>query len=276
VKDDKELWRRYRQTKDQTVKEQLIRKYLYLVKYVAGRMAMRLPSHVDVDDLSSAGVMGFLAALEAYDPEREVDFPTYALNRIRGSILDELRGLDWVPRFVRKKARIVERALADLEQQLKRQPTNEEVAAHLGMSLEEYHQTLSEIKGNTLVSLDEGWSDERAEGAPIPAQTPKELNQPDPFIDLALRERRTILAKLIDTLPAQERTVLALYYYDELTMKEIGEVLDISESRVSQVHSGAVLRLRARLKRQRIQAADLDLADDTGHPAGSRSTVGRK
>ena len=276
MKDDKELWRRYRQTKDQTIKEQLIRKYLYLVKYVAGRMALKLPSHVDIDDLSSAGVMGFLAALEAYDPEREVDFPTYALNRIRGSILDELRGLDWVPRFVRKKARIVERALAELEQQFKRQPTNEEVAAHLGMSLEEYHTTLSEIKGNTLVSLDEGWSDERSEGASIPAQTPKELNQPDPFMDLALNERRAILAKLIDMLPPQERTVLALYYYDELTMKEIGEVLDISESRVSQVHSGAVLRLRARLKRQRIQATDLDLADETGHPTGSRSTAGRK
>jgi RNA polymerase sigma factor for flagellar operon FliA len=276
VKDDKELWRRYRQTKDQAIKEQLIRKYLYLVKYVAGRMAMKLPSHVDVDDLSSAGVMGFLAALEAYDPEREVDFPTYALNRIRGSILDELRGLDWVPRFVRKKARIVERALAELEQQLKRQPMNEEVAAHLGMSLEEYYETLSEIKGNTLVSLDEGWNDERSEGASIPAQTPKEMNQPDPFMDLALNERRAILAKLIDTLPPQERTVLALYYYDELTMKEIGEALDISESRVSQVHSGAVLRLRARLKRQRIQATDLDLADDAGHPTGSRSSAGRK
>src|SRR3989304_5510641 len=112
MKDDKELWRTYRRTKDPSVKEQLIRRYLYLVKYVAGRMALKLPSHVDVDDLSGAGVMGFLAALEAYDPEREVDFPTYALNRIRGSILNELRGLDWGPRFVRKKARIVEGAMA--------------------------------------------------------------------------------------------------------------------------------------------------------------------
>ena len=275
MKDDKELWRTYKRTKDQAVKEQLIRKYLYLVKYVAGRMAMKLPSHVDVDDLSGAGAMGFLAALEAYDPEREVDFPTYALNRIRGSILDELRGLDWVPRFVRKKARMVERALGELEQRLKRQPTDEEVAQHLKMSLAEYHQTLNEVRGNTLVSLDEGWSDERSEGGPLPSQTPKELNQPDPFMDLAVKERRTILAKLIDTLPRQERTVLALYYYDELTMKEIGEVLDISESRVSQVHSGAVLRLKARLKRQRIQQGDLALGDDTGHPAMSKPS-GRK
>lgn len=271
MKDDKELWRTYKRTKDESVKEQLIRRYLYLVKYVAGRMALRLPSHVDVDDLSGAGAMGFLAALEAYDPEREVDFPTYALNRIRGSILDELRGLDWVPRFVRKKARMVERAISELEQLLHRHPTDEEMAAHLKISLEEYHETLGEIRGNTLVSLDEGWSDERPDSGPIPSQTPRETNQLDPFMDLAIKERRSILAKLIETLPPQERTVLALYYYDELTMKEIGEVLDISESRVSQVHSGAVLRLRARLKRQRIQVSDLALADQV-----SNSPTGRK
>ncbi len=269
---DRDLWQRYRREKDPAVREELIARYIYLVKYVAGRMAARLPSHVDIGDLTSAGLMGFLTAMDAYDPDREVDFPTYALNRIRGAILDELRGLDWAPRFLRKKARAVERALASLEQMFQRSPNEAEVAAHLQVSVPEYREMLSEVSGATLLSLDEGW-DEGGDGTPRhPVRDPAE---PDPFTHLAVKERRSILGRLIEGLPDQERIVLSLYYYDELTMKEIGRVLDISESRVSQIHAAAVLRLRARLGRNRLEARDLAIegsSSQTGRHAGRRAS----
>ncbi|MBI5627373.1 MAG: FliA/WhiG family RNA polymerase sigma factor, partial [Candidatus Rokubacteria bacterium] len=245
--------------------------YIYLVRYVAGRMAARLPSHVDLGDLTSAGLMGFLTSMDAYDPDREVDFPTYALNRIRGAILDELRGLDWAPRFLRKKARAVERALADLEQTFKRPPTDAEVAAHLQVSVPDYREMLSQVSGATLLSLDEGWNEGGSDGSGASRHTVRDPAEPDPFTHLAVKERRSILGRLIEGLPEQERTVLALYYYDELTMKEIGRALDISESRVSQIHAAAVLRLRARLRRHRLEAQDLAI-EDAGPPTSTRSS----
>lgn len=265
---DRDLWQRYRRDKDPAVREELITRYIYLVKYVAGRMASRLPSHVDLGDLTSAGLMGFLTAMDAYDPDREVDFPTYALNRIRGAILDELRGLDWAPRFLRKKAREVERALASLEQNFQRPPTDAEVAAHLQVSVPDYRGMLSQVSGATLLSLDEGWNEGGSDGASRHAV--QDSAEPDPFTQLARKERRAILGKLIEGLPDQEKTVLALYYYEELTMKEIGRVLDISESRVSQIHAASVLRLRARLRRHRLEAGDMDV-ENAGPPMASRS-----
>lgn len=264
---DRDLWQRYKRNKDPALREELLTRYIYLVKYVAGRMASRLPSHVDLGDLTSAGLMGFLTSMDAYDPDREVDFPTYALNRIRGAILDELRGLDWAPRFLRKKARDVERALASLEQIFQRPPTEAEVAAHLQVSVSDYRGMLSEVSGATLLSLDEGWNEGGDGASRHPVQDPTE---PDPFTQLARKERRAILGKLIGGLPDQEKAVLALYYYDELTMKEIGRVLGISESRVSQIHAAAVLRLRARLRRHRLEAHDMDV-EDVGSPASARS-----
>ena len=263
--DIKALWKHYRATKDPAAKEALVRKYIYLVRYVAGRLALRLPAHLEMDDLTSSGIMGFLAAVEAFDPDREVDFPTYALARIRGAILDELRSLDWVPRFVRKKTRLLEKAFADLEQGLNRPPTDEEMARHLKVELREYHQLLQDTNLHSVISMDDGWEDGGKEEGHLPQQFLRDQKEPDPLTVLAVDERKRILGRIINSLAEQERRVLSLYYYEELTMKEIGQVLGISESRVSQVHASALLRVRARLRRWRIDPSDL-VAERPAHP----------
>jgi RNA polymerase sigma factor for flagellar operon FliA len=260
------LWRRYRKTGDPAVRDQIVGRYIHIVRYVAGRLAMRLPPHLPLQDLESAGVMGFLGALESFDPEQEVDFATYAQPRIRGAILDELRGQDVLPRSTRQKAKEIERALLALEQQLHRPPGEEEIAAYLGLSLEDYQQLLGRVSGGIFVSLDDTRENGSEEGNPL-HQLLREQGTADPMQSLAYKELRDLLGKIIDDLPPQERSVLALYYYEELTMKEIGAVLGISESRVSQVHTAAVLRIRTRLRRLRLGRGDLEA--DEGFPAGT-------
>ncbi len=256
------LWRKFRATRDPDVRDALIHHHIGLVRTVAGRLALRLPPHVCLADLEAAGVPGFLMAIETYDPEKDVDFAAYAQARIRGAILDELRELDPLPRSLRERARRIERATGILQQQLLRAPSDDEVADFLGMDLSTFHQTLHDLRGGLHVSLDAGGpggdGDGDGEGShpPVP-----EGRTPGPWQALALKERREILAAVLDELPERERIVLSLYYAEELTMKEIGAVLEVSESRVSQIHSAALLRIRARLRRRHLGREDLDLGE---------------
>ena len=255
------LWRRFRSSRDPDLRDALIRETIGLVRKVAGRLALRLPPHVELDDLESAGIPGLLAAVESYDPDTNVEFAAYAQVRIRGAILDELRSLDILPRSLREKARHIERAARLLEQRLRRTPEDHEVAAYLDMDLDVYHRVLYELRGGLQVSLDVGWAsggDEDEEGGGPPAIA--EAGAPDPWHAMALKERQALLGEMIDQMPTNERTVLSLYYYDELTMKEIAAVLEVSESRVSQIHSAALRRIRNRLRQRRLDAKDLAVA----------------
>ncbi len=252
------LWRRFRTTRDPELRDRLIRETVGLVRKVAGRLALRLPPHVELDDLESAGIPGLLAAVEAYDPDKDVDFATYAQVRIRGAILDELRLLDPLPRSLRDKARQIERTSARLEQELLRAATDQEIAGALGMALETYHRVLYELRGGLHLSLDStSGGDDVEDGGDAPPITDE--RGADPWQAMALKERKALLGSIIDGLPGNERTVLSLYYYEELTMKEIAAVLEVSESRVSQIHSAALLRIRGRLRQRRLQSEDLSV-----------------
>jgi len=252
---DEDLWRTYRQTRDSGLRDQLVEKHLVLVKYSAVRIARRLPHHLGLDDLYSAGLFGFLAAIEDFDVDRGVEFAAYATRRIRGAIFDELRRLDWVPRAVRRKVREAERAMDVLGTRLGRQPTDEEIAIELGITIEEYHRTLSD--GMAVLSLDAA---PPGEDSVAPLDTLEDSRSPNPLLATATKERRQILSRLIETLPEKQRQVLALYYAEELTMREVGDVLGVTESRVSQLHSSAILRLRAALRRHRVRPDDLVVA----------------
>ena len=252
----KATWQRFRATHDPELRERLIRANMGLVRRVAGRLAMRLPPHLEIDELESTGFPGLLAAVESYDPETNVEFAAFATARIRGAILDELRSMDPLPRSLREKAREIERTIARLEQRLMRTPSDEEVSEALGVSLDTYHRRLTDLRAGLHVSLDARWAEgESGEELGVGDQW-----TPDPWQSLALKERRALLGRIIDDLPQSERTVLSLYYFDELTMKEIGQVLEVSESRVSQIHSAALVRIRTRLRQRRVAAADLELA----------------
>lgn len=228
-------------------RNQMIVEHLPLVKYIAARIAGRLPSHVEVDDLVNAGILGLIDAIDKYDPTRKIKFKTYAEFRIRGAIIDELRALDWVPRSTRQKASRLERAYAEVEQRLGRAASDVEVAEHLGIPVEDLTQMLCEARGVAIISVDElrGEGDESFERNLLEYLADPETVQPD--VRLNLDQVYQIVADAIEVLPEKERLVISLYYYDELTMKEIGEIMDITESRVSQIHTKAVIRPRSKL-----------------------------
>lgn len=242
-----ELWRAFKATGDQEAREQLILRYASLVKYVAGRIAVGLPRSVDFDDLLSYGVFGLIDAVEKFDPRREVKFETYAIARIRGAILDGLRSTDWIPRSVRQKARELEETVAALEARLGRAASDAEVAGALHLSMDEYHQLLSDIQATTILSLEEAWSQQGEEDGLRVRETVADPSSEDPEERLANREMLDELVQALDLLPERERLVISLYYYEGLTLKEIGKVLGVSESRISQIHTKAVIRLRAHL-----------------------------
>ncbi len=230
-------------------REYLITECLPLVKFVAHRISSRLPSHVEMDDLIHSGILGLMDAVRKFEPDRNVKFKTYAEQRIRGAILDGLRDLDWVPRSLRRKKKDIEAAYHLLEQQHGRAATDEEVAAHLGLALEDLHHSLDELKGVTLGAfVDAG---ENGEGENLISFVPDPDGE-NPHILLQAREVRLLLKSAVERLPTKERFVVQLYYFEELTMKEIGTLLNITESRVSQLHTKSMLRLRGKLKERRI------------------------
>jgi RNA polymerase sigma factor for flagellar operon FliA len=245
----KDLWRRYKTSGDERARERLVVAYSPLVKYVAGRMGSGLPAHVDEADLISYGLGGLITAIERFDISREIKFETYAITRIRGSIIDELRTLDWVPRSVRAKAREIERANMKLEARLQRAPTDEEMASELSVSVEEFHEALLQISNSTIVALDELWNVSDSTGDSVSLlDTLPDRGAPDPQALVDQSELRDRIADAIAALPEREKLVVALYYYENLTLREIGEVLGVTESRVSQLHTKAVLRLRSKLQ----------------------------
>lgn len=245
----KELWYRYKNDGDQRARDHLILAYAPLVKYVAGRMANGLPSHIEEADLISYGLLGLIGALDRFDPAREIKFETYAVSRIKGSIIDELRSLDWVPRSVRSKAREIEKACALLENRLQRAPTDAEIASELRMTINEFQHALTQISNTSIVALDELWAISGSDGDSASLiDTLEDPKSKDPSRMLDLSEMKARLADAIDALPKREKIVIALYYYENLTLREIGEVLGVTESRVSQLHTKAVLRLKGRLR----------------------------
>jgi len=242
------LWQDYRRNRDQALRDRLILTYAPLVKFVAGRLGATLPAHVDEQDLVSYGLLGLIGAIERFDPDREIKFETYAISRIKGAIIDELRSLDWVPRSVRTRAREIERAIAELERRLHRAPTDEEIAAKVGITTDELENSLSEISRSSMAALDELWSPSGGGGDQIALiDTIEDADAPDPEFSLEQTEMREALGEAIARLPEREKLVVTLYYYEELTLREIGEVIGVTESRVSQLHTKAVLRLKARL-----------------------------
>lgn len=229
-------------------RDQLILTYTPLIKFIATRMASRLPPQVSLDDLISCGTIGLIDAINKFDPSKNVQFKTYAEFRIKGAMLDELRALDWAPRSIRRKITNLDEAYADLEKQLGRPATDEEVAKSLKMGLDEFHKLLDETKAVSFMDIE------------LLRQRPNDVydsdqddffvqDDSDPFREISLAQLRELIARCIDELPEKEKITVSLYYQEELTMKEIGVVLGYTESRISQMHSKAMYRLRSKLKK---------------------------
>ena len=246
------LWEEFKRSGDQQLRERLILHYSPLVKYVAGRVGVGLPPNIEQADLVSYGIFGLIDAIEKFDLSRAIKFETYAISRIKGAIIDELRALDWIPRSIRSKAREVERAYTALEGRLHRTPSEAEVAAELNISLTELHQIFGRVSYVNVVALDEllSVSGDRGEKVSL-VDTLEDSKAEDPVRSLETQETKHLLAKAINQLPEREKIVVTLYYYEGLTLAEIGQVLGVTESRICQMHTKAVLQLRAKLADQR-------------------------
>jgi RNA polymerase sigma factor for flagellar operon FliA len=229
-------------------RDQLIIQYTPWVRFMALRMAAKLPSHVQAEDLISAGIIGLIDALDKFNPAREVQFKTYAQIRIQGAMKDELRALDWASRSMRQKVKRLEHAYATLEQELGRPPSSEEVANSLGIEMDEFEEMLDDVKGTSLVSLEELGQGPASEDKSSLLEALLTRQDQDPLEMLNLQDLKKALTVAIGELPEKERLVLSLYYFEELTMKEVGKVLNLTESRISQLHTQIVLRLRGKLK----------------------------
>jgi RNA polymerase sigma factor for flagellar operon FliA len=243
------LLRKYKEEPNKITPEQkdkLIMEYAPLIKFIAQKIAVRLPSHIELDDLISSGVIGLMDAIEKYDPERDNKFKTYAEFRIRGAILDELRSQDWVPRSVRDKAKLLDRTLVQLEAELGRAPQDEEVAERLNVTVEEYYDLINQVRPVSVLSIDETSTFSSVDKVSI-LNLLESCKLNNPFIQLKLKSVKQIVTKAIEELPERQRLVLSLYYYEDLNLKEIGKVLRVTESRVSQLHAQAVVRLRSKL-----------------------------
>ncbi len=242
------LWEKFKLTGDQTTRERLILHYSPLVKYVAGRVGVGLPPNIEQADLVSYGIFGLIDAIEKFDIDRAIKFETYAISRIRGAIIDELRAIDWIPRSVRYKAREVERAYAALEGELHRTPTEPEVAERLGMTLEELHAVFSQVSYVNVVALDELLTVGGEKGDKLSlVDTLEDTKAEDPVQAFESEETKFMLSRAINQLPEREKIVVTLYYYEGLTLAEIGRVLGVTESRICQMHTKAVLQLRGKL-----------------------------
>ncbi|MFO7554763.1 MAG: FliA/WhiG family RNA polymerase sigma factor [Desulfobacterales bacterium] len=224
-------------------REELILKYAPLVKQIAERMAVRLPPNISKDELIGPGVMGLFDAIDKFDSERGIKFRTYASLRIKGAILDELRKMDWISRSVRRNINKIEDAIRILELKLDREPKDDEIAEQLGLDMDSYYKMISRSHGVSLLSLDELMSDDTT------SRLNKQVaDEPSPFDELKIREVKKIISKALAALSEKEQFVMSLYYYNELTLREIANVLNLTESRISQIHSKAIVRLRIKLK----------------------------
>ncbi|MGI5172186.1 RNA polymerase sigma factor WhiG [Treponema sp. OMZ 840] len=246
-KTEEELWVEFKKTKSIQLRDAFIRQYMPLVKYVAGKVAVGMPGNVEFDDLVGFGQFGLLDAINKFDPDKNVKFKTYAVTRIRGAIFDELRQMDWVPRSIRQKSREIEDTIVELESKLGRTATDEEIASAMNMSLADFHHTVLKVSATSILSLNDVWysgedSDRMSIGDSI--ESPSSLN-PDVIVER--EEIKRVITEAINELPEKEKMVLVLYYHEDLTFKEIGQVLQVSESRISQLHASANTRLRAKL-----------------------------
>jgi RNA polymerase sigma factor for flagellar operon FliA len=241
-------WNEYKDTGEMQARDQLILHYSPLVKYVAGRVSVGLPANVEQADLTSYGIFGLIDAIDKYEPDRGIKFETYAISRIRGAIIDELRAIDWVPRSVRSKARDVEKAYAALENKLKRPPSDAEIAEEMDVSISELNAIYSKLSTVSMVALDELMSSdaERGESTTL-GDTLEDKGTVGPMEAFESEEMKSILSGAINRLPEREKIVITLYYYEGLTLAQIGQVLGVTESRVCQMHTKAVLALRGRI-----------------------------
>lgn len=235
-------------TLDAGQREELIIKYSSLIKYLAGKLAMRLPPHIAIDDLISSGTIGLIDAINKFDPTKNIQFKTYAEFRIRGAMLDELRSLDWVPRSVRRKIADIERAYSALQKELGRPADDEEVAAKMGLAIKDFYKLIDNVKGVSLLDMSilrRKTSDNSDDDI---FELIADEHQTDPCTFISFSQMRGVIADAIDELPEKERLVVSLYYYEDLTMREIGEIMGYTESRISQIHTKSVFRLRAYLR----------------------------
>ena len=237
-------------------RKKLIEEYAPLIRFVAKKISIRLPANIDVDDLVSSGVIGLMDAIEKYDPTRDNKFKTYAEFRIRGSILDELRAQDWVPRSVRDKAKILDRATSNLEASLGRPPTDIEISEHLGLTINEFYNLVNQVRPVNVLSIDEASSFSSVDRKSF-------LNllqgESDPFSYLNVKSIKSVIKKIIKELPERQRIVLSLYYYEGFNLKKIGTILGVTESRVSQLHAQAIKRLKVKLQ-QKFKEHELKVA----------------
>lgn len=248
---ERRLWREYQDSRDPCIRDRLVEQYAPLVKYVAGKVAVNLPSSVEYGDLVGYGIFGLFDAIEKFDPEKHVKFKTYAVTRIRGAMYDHLREMDWVPRSVRQKAKEVEQAVMLLEAKLGRPASDAEIASSMNLCESEFSHLMSKISSTAILSLNDIWStgadnERMCIGESI--ESPRVLN-PDATIEK--EEIRRVIKQAITELPEKEKKVLVLYYYENLTLREIGQILEVTESRISQLHTKAIIRLRAKLTSRR-------------------------
>lgn len=244
-----EMWDLFNNNKDEFARQKLVESYVRLVNYVAGKMAIGLPHYVDSDDLVSAGLLGLIQAVDNFDPSREIKFETYAIPRIRGSILDELRTQDWFPRSLRRKARTLEQTYASLETKLGRVATDQEVADELGLSREGLSQMIDQVALATIVSLDAETNNDSDDGSTTLGECLPDTKSEDIEQIISEKEMKKLIAKGLEDLPEKEQMVLVLYYYEDLTLKEIGEVLEVTESRICQIHTKAIIRLKSKVNK---------------------------
>lgn len=246
-KTEEDLWKMYQKKRDPKIRDFFVKQYAPLVKYVAGKVAIGMPNNVEFDDLVGFGVFGLFDAIEKFNPDKHVKFKTYAVTRIRGSIFDELRSIDWVPRSVRQKAKELDEVVRMLESQLGRAATDEEIAKAMNVSAGDFQKMVLKISGTSIMSINDVWSGGE-ENDKISIQdsieSPESMN-PDTIVEK--EEIKKVIIQAIQQLPEKEKKVLVLYYYEDLTLKEIGEVLGVTESRISQLHTKAIMRLRGKL-----------------------------
>jgi len=237
----------YRSTLDPKVKDEIVVEYAPLIKYIAQKIASRLPANIELDDLMSCGVIGLMDAIEKFDPTRDNKFKTYAEFRIRGAILDELRAQDWVPRSIREKAKVIDRAYSKLESEFGRPATDEEMCKELSLTKEEFHDMLNKAKSVSMLNIDDSATFNRNDKRTMAGMN-EESKHVNPFTAVSNKNFRDKIKEGISQLPEKQRLVLSLYYYEDLNLKEIGQVLDVTESRVSQLHTQAVAKLKAKLQ----------------------------